>query len=136
MSVKKLDLGKALERERYEPKLKGRQATKLLTENIDREKSKSSQSFEIRLKSKLDVKNIKLDVKNIELGMTPDEVIKVAGKPHYIVEWYTGNLKCNYGNVWVVIENGAVTCLVHAKDFEEYWGRSNYQSQNPSAIIK
>ena len=136
MSAKKLDLEKALKRERYEPRLKGRPAAKLPTENIDRKNVRNSQSFEVRLKSKLDVKNIKLDVKNVELGMTSDEVIKVAGKPRYIVEWYTGNLKYNYGNVWVVIENGAVTCLVRAKDFEEYWSRSDYQSRNPRAIIK
>ena len=129
MSAKKLDLEKALKRERYEPRLKGRPAAKLPTENIDRKKVRNSQSFEVRLKSKL-------DVKNVELGMIPDEVIKVAGKPRYIVEWYTGNLKYNYGNVWVVIENGAVTCLVRAKDFEEYWTRSDYQSRNPRAIVK
>ena len=136
MSAKKLDLGKAVKRELYEPKLKGRQAVRRVIENIDREKVKNAQSFKKRLKSKLDVKNLKLDVENIELGMTPDEIVKVAGRPRYIVEWYTGNMKYNYGKVWVVIENGVVTCLVRAKDFEEYWGRSDYQSINPKAIIK
>jgi len=92
--------------------------------------------IEVRLKTKSDMENIKPDVKNIELGMTPDEVIKVAGSPRYIVEWYTGNLKYNYGNVWVVIENGAVTCLVRSKHFEEYWGKSDYERKNPTAIIK
>jgi len=90
----------------------------------------------VRLKTKSDVENIKPDVKNVELGMTPDEVIKVAGSPRYIIEWYTGNLKYNYGNVWVVIENGVVTCLVRSKHVEEYWGKSDYERKNPKAIIK
>ncbi len=136
MSVKKLNLEKALERERCEPKLKGRQTAKLPMENTDWEKVNNSQSYEVRLKTKSDVENIKPAVENIELGMTPDEVIKVAGKPRYIIEWYTGNLKYNYRNLWVVIENGAVTCLVRSKDFKEFWGRSDYERENPKAIIK
>ena len=136
MSAKKLNLEKALERERCEPKLKGWQAAKLSMENTGWEKFNNSHSYEVRLKTKLDVGNIKPDVKNVELGMTQDEVIKVAGSPHYIIEWYTGNLKYNYRNLWIVIENGAVTCLVRSKDFEEYWGRSDYERENPKAIIK
>jgi len=136
MSTKKLHLEKALERERVEPILKGRPIDKLPTGKIDEEKVKDTQSFEVRLKTKLDVENIKPDAKNVELGMTPGEVIKVAGKPRYIIEWYTGNLKYNYGNVWVVMENGAVTCLVRSKHFEEYWGKSDYERENPKAIIK
>ena len=136
MSTKKLNLEKALERERFEPILKGRPTGELPTENPDEAKIKNSQSFEVRLKTKTDVENIKPDVKNVELGMTPDEVIKIAGKPRNIIEWYTGNLKYNYGNVWVVMENGAVTCLVRSKHFEEYWGKSDYERENPRAIIK
>ncbi len=105
MSVKNLNLEKALERERCEPKLKDRQTAKLSMENTDWGKVNNSKSYEVRLKTKSDVENIKPDVenikpsvRNIELGMTPDEVIKVAGKPRYIIEWYTGNLKYNYRN--------------------------------------
>ena len=129
MSVKKLNLEKALERERFEPKLKGRPTANLPAENASQEKVNNFQYFEVRLKTKS-------DVKNIELGMTPDEVIKVAGSPRYIIEWYTGNLKYNYGNVWVIMENRAVTCLVRSKHFEEYWGKSDYERENPRAIIK
>jgi len=137
MSTKKLNLQRALERERFEPKLKGRQIGKPPMENTEEEKIKNSQSFfEVRLKTKSEVENIKPDVKNVELGMTPDEVIKTAGKPRYIIEWYTGNLKYNYGNLWVVMENGAVTCVVRSKHFEEYWGRNDYERENPRAIIK
>lgn len=136
MSTKKLHLNKALERERFEPILKGRPTDKPPTENEGEEKVKNAQSFEVRLKTKLDIENITPDVKNVELGMTPDEVVKVAGKPSYIIEWYTGNLKYNYGNVWVVMEHGAVTCLVRSKYFEEYWGKSDYDRENPKALIK
>jgi hypothetical protein len=136
MSTKKLHLEKALERERLEPILKGRPTNKTAMWNTDEEKVKNNQSFEVRLKKKSDLENIKPDLKNIELGMKPDEVIKLAGSPRYIIEWYTGNLKYNYGNVWVVIENGAVTCLVRSKHFEEYWGKSDYERENPKAIIK
>ncbi len=137
MSTKKLNLQKALERERLEPILKGRQNGRLPIGNTDEEEVKNSQSFfEVRLKTKRDMENIKPDVKNVELGMAPDEVIKTAGKPRYIIEWYTGNLKYNYGNVWVVMENGVVTCLVRSKHFEEYWGKRDYERENPKAIIK
>ncbi len=136
MSVKKLNLEKALERERCEPKLKARQTAKLPMENTGWGKVNNTQSYEVRLKTKLDMENIKPDVKNVELGMTPGEVIKVAGSPRYIIEWYTGNLKYNYGNLWVIMENGAVTCLVRSKHFEEYWGKSDYERENPKAIIK
>ncbi len=136
MSVKKLNLEKALARERFEPKLKGRPTSSLPPENANLEKVNNSRSFEVRLKTKSDVENIKPDVKNVELGMTPDEVIKVAGSPRYIIEWYTGNLKYNYGNLWVVMENGAVTCLVRSIYFEEYWGKSDYEREKPKAIIK
>jgi hypothetical protein len=136
MSTKKLNLGKALERERSEPKLKGRQIGRLPLENTNQEKVKNDKSFELRLKTKPDVGNAKPHVKNVELGMTPDEVIKAAGRPQYIIEWYAGNLKYNYGNTWIIIENGAVTCLVRSKHFEEYWGRSDYEREKPKAIIK
>ena len=136
MSTKKLNLEKALERERLEPELKGLPDGEHPTENTDQEKVKNTQSYEVRLKTMSEVENIKPDVKKVELGMTPDEVIKIAGTPRYIIERYAGSLKYNYGNAWVVMENGAVTCLVRSKDFEEYWARNDYQRENPTAIIK
>ncbi|MFB0566040.1 MAG: hypothetical protein ACETWK_10245 [Candidatus Aminicenantaceae bacterium] len=136
MSAKKLDLGKAVERELYEPKLMGKQARK--PEKVDKNQKRdvNSQSFEIRLKTKADEERTKLAVENLEIGMTPDEVIKAVGKPNSTLEWYTGNLKYNYGDVWVVIEDGAVTCLVKAEHFEKYWSRSDYETRNPQAIVK
>ncbi len=137
MSTKKLDLQKALERERFEPELKGRQTGKVPLENSEEEKIKNPESFfEARLKTKSEVEKIEPNVKKVELGMVPDEVIKTAGTPRYIIEWYSGNLKYNYGDAWVVMENGAVTCVVRSKHFEEYWGRKDYQRENPGAIVQ
>jgi len=136
MSTKKLDLGKAVERELYEPKLMGKKAKKPEKVEVNQKNKSNASSFEIRLKTKADRERTKLATENIEIGMTPDEVIETIGKPNSTVEWYTGNLKYNYGDVWVVIENGHVTCLVKANFFEKYWSRNDYESRNPQALIK
>jgi len=142
MPVKRIDMEKAIERERLEPKLKASQPGQPSEDRIKRKSPVNSLSFEIRLKtrSRMEEKpleeNIRPYVENIEIGMTPDEVIKAAGKPQVVLEWYAGNVKYNYGDVWVVIENGTVSCLVLDKFFEKYWGKSDYQSQNPSALMK
>ena len=143
MPVKKFDIGKAIEREHDGPKLRGKQPGRPGDEGIEQRKATNNQFFEPRLKKKPKVKleksvaeNIQPFVENIEIGMTTDKVIEVMGKPREIFEWYSGNLKLNYSDIWVVIENGAVTCLVLSKDFEKYWGKSDYQTRNPGAIIK
>jgi hypothetical protein len=142
MPAKRIDMEKAIERESLEPKLKAPQPGQPSEDRIKRKSSVNALSFEIRLKTKPRMEekpleeNIRPYVENIELGMTPDEVIKAAGKPQVVLEWYAGNVKYNYGDVWVVIENGTVSCLVLDKFFEKYWGRSDYQSQNPSALLK
>ena len=134
MSTKKLDLGKALERELYEPKLMEKKAKKQA--DVNQKKESNVSSFEIRLKTKADKERTKLATENIEIGMTPDQVIETIGKPNSTVEWYTGNLKYNYGDVWVIIENGRVSCLIKTDFFEKYWGRNDYKSRNPKALIK
>ncbi|MGB2763299.1 MAG: hypothetical protein WBC02_04325 [Candidatus Aminicenantaceae bacterium] len=143
MPVKKFDVGNSIEREHDEPKLRGKQPGRPGEEKIERIKASNNQSFELRLKKKPKVtleksvaENIQPFVENIEIGMTTDKVIEVMGKPREIFEWYSGNLKLNYSDLWVVIENGAVTCLVLSKDFEKYWGKSDYHTRNPEAIIK
>ena len=88
---------------------------------------------------KLDIQTkTKLAVENVELSMTPAEVIKVAGQPRSIrrnsVD--SGWLRYNYGQVWVIIDNGVVTCLVKAEYFSEVYERSHYQTYRPQAIIK
>lgn len=142
MPAKRIDMEKAIERERREPKLKAPQHGQSSGDRIKRKSPANALSFEIRLKTKPRMEekpleeNIQPYVENIEIGMTPDEVIKAVGKPQVVLEWYAGNVKYNYGDVWVVIENGAVSCLVLDKFFEKYLGRSDYQSQNPAALVK
>lgn len=136
MPSKKIDLKESIQRERSEPKVKSKSFNETVEEKEGPKEINSEQPFDIRLKKKSTDEIIKLDVKNVELSMTEDEVIKVTGKPSLTIEWYSGNLKYKYGNVWVVFENGLVTCLVHAKHFEKYWSRQDYQSRNPKALIK
>jgi hypothetical protein len=142
MPAKRIDMEKAIERERREPKLKAPQHGQSSGDRIKRKSPANALSFEIRLKTKPRMEekpleeNIRPYMENIEIGMTPDEVIKAVGKPQVVLEWYAGNVKYNYGDVWVVIENGTVSCLVLDKFFEKYWGRSDYQSQNPTALVK
>jgi len=143
MPAKRIDMEKAIERERREPKLKAPQPGRPSEDRIKRKSPANNLSFEIRLKTKSRMEeeipleeNIQPYVENIEIGMTPDDVIKAVGKPQVMFEWYAGNVKYNYGDVWVVIENGTVSCLVLDKFFEKYWGRGDYQSQNPVALVK
>lgn len=136
MPGKKIDLREAIKRERSEPKIKSKSFKETTEKKEGQKEIKSEQPFDIQLKAKSKDEITKLDVKNIELGMTEDEVIKVAGKPSLTIEWYSGNLKYKYGNVWVVFENELVTCLVRAKHFEKYWSRHDYQDRNPKALIK
>ncbi len=136
MPGKKIDLRESIKRERSEPKLISKSFKETEEKKEGQKEIKSEQPFDIQLKIKSTDEIIKLDVKNVELSMTEDEVIKVAGKPSLTIEWYSGNLKYKYGNVWVVFENGSVTCLVRAKHFEKYWSRHDYQDRNPRALIR
>jgi hypothetical protein len=136
MPSKKIDLRESIQRERAEPKIRSKSFNETVEKKEEQKEIKSEQPFDIRLKKESTDEIIKLDVKNVELGMTEDEVIKVTGKPSLTNEWYSGNLKYKYGNVWVVFENGLVTCLVRAKHFEKYWSRHDYQDRNPKALIK
>jgi len=52
---------------------------------------------------------------NIILGMTPEEVVKVAGPPRSRADCV--QVFYNYGNVWVMFESGIVTSVFYAKYF-------------------
>ena len=136
MTAKKLDLEKAIEREHSEPQLTEGEESIPTEEKINLNESATAETFEIRLKKKSAEENEKFIGENVNIGMTPEEVIRVAGNPNSTFEWYSGNLKYKYGSLWVVIEDGLVTCLVHAKHFEKYWGRNDYRKRNPAAIYK
>jgi hypothetical protein len=71
-----------------------------------------------------------LAINNVELGMTRDEVLKVAGKPRVSLQYDT---QLNYGNVWVIFKGGIVSCIVDGKYWNINKSRENYSS---NAIIK
>ncbi|MFZ4465276.1 MAG: hypothetical protein ACOYN5_15630 [Bacteroidales bacterium] len=74
-------------------------------------------------------------INNIRLGMTPAEVKQVCGIPRS-TEDCSGNLYYNYGAVWVIIENGIVTCVVDARDFGTCQSRSYYITFKARLILK
>jgi len=74
----------------------------------------------------------KTAIENIELGMTTKEVIKFAGEPRS--RSYCGSL--NYGDVWVVIESGVVSCIVKSQQFTDCWPCSGQRRLDSSSVIK
>ena len=74
-----------------------------------------------------------LAVENVELLMTPEEVEMLIGQPRSKVYY---NKNWNYGKVWIVFENGLVSCIVRADCFRSRRDRYDYESYNPQAIIK
>lgn len=136
MAPKTLDVEKAVNREHHEPKLRGKKRVIHGSHRTEGPGVSNRRPFEIRLKKRAGGEDIALTLASIDLGMTPDEVIEVAGKPSAIDDWYTGNLRFNYGNVWIVIEKGVVTCLVHGEYYRKYWSRNDYEASAPEAIFK
>ncbi len=55
-------------------------------------------------------------IKDIKIGMSPEQVLKVAGLPLEKVK-HEGDWRLNYGMVWVVFKRDRVTCLVKALHF-------------------
>ena len=76
-------------------------------------------------------KKTQLATENVEIGMTPQEVIRVAGPPRATS---AGHL--NYGHVWVVFENGVVNCIVDARCFKSYFDFNDYRESvlNPCGV--
>lgn len=70
-------------------------------------------------------------VKNVRLGMTPNEVIRVCGKPR--VKGYDNY---NYGGVWVIIESGIVVGIVDAKDYRSYFSMDAYRMSDARIILQ
>lgn len=65
-----------------------------------------------KIKSEIESKT-NLAIENIVVGMTPQEVISIVGDPRS-KDFYNN---FNYGDVWVIFENGIVRCLVTAQSF-------------------
>jgi len=105
-------------------------------------KSNDSQAREIRIKRKelfnevdeieavkLNIKNItQKAVTNIDIGMTEEDVRKVAGMPR-IVDECLSDVYWNYGNVWVVFSSGTVIAIVRAHEWSGRCHRVDHYRQ-------
>jgi len=81
----------------------------------------------------------RLATENIDIAMTPEEVVKVAGKPRIIkkqYEYVDGCIYYNYGKVWVIFEGGIVSCIVKTEYFQLGQDCSYHKSVNSRSIIK
>ncbi|MDO9228402.1 MAG: hypothetical protein Q7U03_02435 [Syntrophales bacterium] len=120
-----------------EDKLKNLQQ-KLTTKNLDevitlrKERTEAFGKMDELEKVKYEIKSkSKAAVDNVELGMTREEVIKFAGKPRS-----TTATDLNYGNVWVIIEYGVVSCIVKAEVFGKWASCHAYRQFSSYAVIK
>ena len=67
-------------------------------------------------------------LENIQRGMTPKPVIRVAGMPDKRIE-SEGELRLNYGIVWVIFEKGKVACAVKEPHFRPHLHCRDYSPQ-------
>lgn len=103
MENKIKDFQKQLTTKDLDEVVKARRERKEAFERIDElEKIK----FDIRAKTRI-------AVENVELGMTPEEVVSLVGKPRSI-----DGANLNYGSVWIIVESGIVACIVRAEDYQ------------------
>ncbi|UCF63194.1 MAG: hypothetical protein JSW33_11555 [bacterium] len=58
-------------------------------------------------------------LENIQQGMTPKQLIQAAGMPDKRIE-SDGELRLNYGIVWVIFEKGKVACAVKEPYFRPH----------------
>jgi hypothetical protein len=68
----------------------------------------------------------------VERGMTPDEVLELAGPPRIESRNSHGKRGFNYGKLWVQFENGLVRCIV--KNFGS--GCSFEEKLSPRNVVK
>ena len=116
-----------------EDKLKTLQQ-QLTTKNLDevitlrKQRTETFGQIDELEKVKADIKQkTSIAVQNVEIGMTTDEVIKLVGQPRSKAYPYE---HLNYGNVWVIIDNGLVTILVDSRCFQQHMQRNHYLSTN------
>jgi hypothetical protein len=70
-------------------------------------------------------------VANVRIGMTPEEVIRVCGKPR---AEYCNNM--NYGSVWVLFESGIVMGVIDSRDYKGCLSVDYYKSSKVKFILK
>jgi len=71
-------------------------------------------------------------VANVRIGMTPEEVVRVCGKPR--VAQSCDNM--NYGAVWVLFQSGIVMGVIDSRDYEGCLSVDYYKSSNAKFILK
>jgi len=126
MENKIKDFQKKLATKDLDEVIKARVERKEAFERIDElEKIK----FDIRAKTRA-------AIENIELRMTPEEVVRVAGKPRSKGVDYLHFREFNYGNVWVIFESGVVSCIVRAEVYGRGWNCSVYKSTYRQYVVK
>ncbi|MBS1489197.1 MAG: hypothetical protein JSS93_01595 [Bacteroidetes bacterium] len=69
-------------------------------------------------------------VTNVRIGMTPEEVLQVCGKPRA-----ENCYSMNYGAVWVLISSGIVVGIVDARDYQSCVGDIGYYKRLKKRII-
>lgn len=80
------------------------------------------------LRIKLEIKRKgTLALEKIEVGMTPNEVINLIGKPRATKSSLMRDPRYNYGIVWVIFQGGVVQCLVKTGDFSKFYGCGTYR---------
>jgi len=71
-------------------------------------------------------------VANVRIGMTPEEVVRVCGKPR--VREFCNNM--NYGSVWVLFSSGIVMGIIDSRDYEGCLNGSYYKSSGAKFILE
>lgn len=123
MEDKIKNLQRQLTTKDFDEVVKVRQERKQVFENID-----ELEKIKIEIKTKT-----RMALENIELGMTPEEVIRVAGKPRAIDVRDAGR-NFNYGDVWVIFAGGIVRCIVNANNYST--GTTCYGYEVNKSVIK
>lgn len=125
------DLKKQLATNDFDEVVKARKGRRDAFEKID---ELDRMKFYIRIKTQAAIRNVKL-------GMTHDEVIKVAGKPQEFkikpfLGSYKGNFDLNYGNVWVIFESDVVSCIIKEEIYGWEYDCQGYRRLYPNLVIR
>jgi hypothetical protein len=70
-------------------------------------------------------------VANVRIGMTPEEVIQVCGKPRA-----ENCHSMNYGAVWVIISSDIVVGIVDARDYQPCFSMDYYKRSKKRIILE
>ena len=125
-----------------EGKIKDLQKT-LATKNLDEvvkarvERKEAFEKIDELEKIKMDIRaKTKVAIESIELRMTGAEVVKIAGWPRSAGRESQELQEYNYGDVWVILESGIVSCIVSAEVYSKGALCFHYRQFHRSAVIK